>query len=173
MTTDSIAQIFQSRVRGSATQHLKLDKKDDSIYLAEILSVSMLNNFEYSVIAYIYKTAEKQKIEATVSDGASAAIGTGKFTPYFPGDKVYITYLFGDSNRPCIVARAHGIEGIPEYIQAGNSSGSNNVPNLPVTGEITAYSKTAIVAGPLATRKESITSYGFLHVETFPLLVII
>jgi hypothetical protein len=99
-----------------------------------------------------------------MSPNASSLTGTGNHSPYFVGDKVYVSFLYGDASRPVIVGRIHEQEGLAESLALEGS------PVLPVGTRL--ESGRTVRPGPLASRPEGLNSLGLVSIETKPMLLI-
>jgi len=174
-TATTIAGRVEARA-GLGKQHGYTDKKDSIVRVAKVIKVGPLENFECSLIVYIFGMCEFQKIEATLGEGASSSISTGRFTPYFPGDLVLVVPLFGDTTRHCIIGRTYDQSGLSEFIQCSNSttstSGVSGPPNIPIPGMQSPKSNITVSPNPLAPFPLGTNQLGFCSITCTPLLLL-
>lgn len=163
--SDTATALLRSESRPSINQQWGYNAtSNNSLKEGIVVKVGTLENFESSLLVYIYSTKETFKVEGGLANGASAATTTGQFRPYFVGDRVLVSYLNGDPSRPTITGRAYDQNGISEYLlQPGNP--------IPKLGDKTATG-TTVRPNPLAVTPEATRQAGFITLDVHPILVI-
>lgn len=117
-------------------------------------------NFECSVFVYCFHTKEILKVSAGLGAAASRG-GVGDFEPYFPGDRVIVTYLYGDSNKGCITGRTFQTQGLSEELLNGR---------LPQPGTVSPSGE-QINPNPTPVVNNSALYGGFASIKTRPLII--
>jgi hypothetical protein len=121
-------------------------------------------NFECSVFVYCFHTREVIKCNASVASAASKG-GVGCFEPFYPGDRVLVDYLYGDSNKPCITGRLYKSQGLSEVLLSSEDDIPLPQPNtFSSSGEEICPNPTAVINVP------SIYS-GFCSIQTRGMII--
>lgn len=129
-----------------------------------VVKVGAGQNFEGSVFVYCYHTREILKCNAAVSHAASKG-GVGAFEPYYPGDRVLVDYLYGDSNKPCITGRIYKTQGLSETLL----SGTGDIP-LPEPGA-RSPSGQELCPSPASVINTPALYSGFVSIETKGMII--
>jgi hypothetical protein len=124
-------------------------------------------NFECSVYVYCHQTREVLKCNASVATTASKG-GVGTFEPFYPGDRVLIDYMYGDTNKPCITARLYKAQGLSEVLLSGDGE-SNDIP-LPQPGDFSP-SGDELCPSPITSINTPALYGGFVSIRTRGMII--
>jgi hypothetical protein len=161
---DTASSISRVENRASVNKQYGYYKTiNTNIRLGIVVKVGPVQNFEGSIHVYVYQNNETLKVEALAAASASGN-GVGVYTPYFPGDKVLIANLFGDSNRPIIIARANDLRGLAEYLHR---------EDIPLPQPRTA-TPTGVAVNPLPCHSipEAVKYAGLCSVTVQPMILV-
>ena len=140
-------------------------KGNDTIYEAVVVRIGMFENFECSLYISVRGINELIKCPAPTAPNASASTCTGTWTPYFVGDEVLVTFLYGDTSRPIIIGRCHGTNGTAEFMY------SNQGLPIPRRGDTTPSGQ-VVRPSPLVLDPANVAYAGMVSVTTSPMILI-
>lgn len=162
---DTATSLMRVENRPSLGQQIAYNTTQaNKLYEALVIKATVAENFESSVFVYVYNTKETYLANGGAYFNASSVSSTGSYRPYFAGDKVLVSFLYGDSSKPVIVQRLYERAGASE-----NMLEEGNPP--PVKGKVVTSGQ-VVKPNPLSTEIGALRQGGFLSVDVYPMLLI-
>lgn len=138
--------------------------QSNKLYEAQVVKVTVAENFESTVFVYVFNTKETYLAYGGAYSNASSISSTGSYRPYFVGDKVLVSFLYGDASKPVIMNRV--------YEQAGSAENMLEAGNPVPTKNKIVGSGQSVKPNPLSVEPAALTQGGFLAVDVYPMLLI-
>lgn len=162
---DTATSLMRVEARPSLGQQMAYNTtQSNKLYEAKVVKVTVAENFESTVFVYVYNTKETYLTFAGGYDNASSASSTGSYRPYFVGDKVLVSFLYGDASKPVIMQRMYERAGAAEnMLEAGNPP--------PIKNKVVA-SGASVKPNPLSIEPSALAQGGFLSIDVYPMLLI-
>ena len=162
---DTATSLMRAEARPSLGQQMAYNTtQSNKLYEAKVVKVTVAENFESTVFVYVYNTKETYLAFAGGYDNASAVSSTGSYRPYFVGDKVLVSFLYGDASKPVIMQRIYERAGAAEnMLEAGNP--------VPVKNKV-VDSGALVKPNPLSVEPAALNQGGFLSIDVYPMLLI-
>lgn len=162
---DTATSLMRVEARPALGQQMAYNTtQSNKIYEAQVVKVTVAENFESTVFVHVYNLKETYLAHGGAYPNASSISSTGSYRPYFVGDKVLVAFLYGDSSYPTIMQRIYERAAAGEnMLEAGNpvpsknkqvSSGQKVKPNL------------------LSAEPGALAQGGFLSLDIYPMLLI-
>lgn len=162
---DTATSLMRVEARPGLGQQIAYNStQTNKLYEAKVVKVTVAENFESSVFVYVYNTKETYLAFGGGYHNASSVTSTGSYRPYFVGDKVLVSFLYGDSGKPVIMQRLYEQAGAAEnMLEAGNPVPTKN--KVTTSGQV-------VQPNPLSVEPAALRQGGFLSIDVYPMLLI-
>jgi hypothetical protein len=162
---DTATSLMRVEARPTLGQQIAYNTtQSNKLYEAQVVKVTVAENFESTVFVYVYNTKETYLAFGGGYHNASSVSSTGSYRPYFVGDKVLVSFLYGDAGKPVIMQRVYEQAGAGEnMLEAGNP--------VPTKNKVVGSGQ-AVKPNPLSVEPAALAQGGFLAVDVYPMLLI-